>query len=231
MNYKIIQNEETLKSFIEWLPDLEKDETYYVTLFARKKYCKDNPIKLDKAQLKRFTSNKEFLFSKIKQLECEVGSYLSNGQQIPQESLSLYITVNPRSMTQATKKSLIKFANLITKDYNGYNPHQEVMSEIQTSCSRKIYFDLDFDDVSDVNGFLQNIDTSKINTDCLYVAHTRGGFHLLIKLEDVKPEFKKTWYQYLTSLPNCDVRGDNLLPIPGTYQGGFTPFITKYTNN
>lgn len=224
MNYKIIQDENKFNEFIEWLPELEKGECYYFALFARKKYCQNNEIKLDKAQIKRgVATNKEYLYDKIKQLEVEVGSYKSHGQIIPQEALALYITINPRSLIKATKNSLIKFAHLITKDYDGYNPHAEVMSEIQTAGSRKIYMDLDFDDVS-VNMLHSNIDYTKINEDCLTFVETRGGCHLLVKLDDIKPEFKKTWYQHLTSLEGCDMRGtDSLLPVPYCTQGGFIP--------
>ncbi len=219
MNYKIIQDEQLLNSFIDWLPELEKGEIFYITLFARKKYC---DVKIsDKAQLKRFTSNKEFLFNKIKQLECEVGSYTSDGYSIPQEALALYIHPNPRSLEKAAKNSLIKFAELITKDYNGYNPHQVVMSEIQTSCSRKIHFDLDFDGVD----YEKTIELVKqnINIDCVKTLMTRGGFHLLIDLAKLDKKYEKNWYNALTKLEGCDVKGDNLAPVVGCSQGGFIP--------
>jgi len=222
MNYKIIQNEALLIDFIAWLPELQKHETYYVSLFARNKYEQTtNGLKADKAQLKRFTTNKEQLFDKIKQLEVEVGAYKSSGQAVSQETLAVYINPNPRDLIKATKQSLIKFAELITRDYNGHNPHQEVMSEIQKACSRKVFFDLDFDNVS-LESTMEEVKTY-INKECLKILKTRGGFHLLIELSKLDKAFEKTWYKNISSLEGCDIKGDNLIPIVGCTQGGFIP--------
>lgn len=227
MNYQVITNEDKLKEFIDWLPNLTVDETYYVCLFARSKYQNKldqsiSHIKSDKAQLKRFTSNKENLFWKIKQLECELGSYRQHDNPIPQECLALYINVNPRSFKRAAKESLKKFADLIASNSIGYNSHQEVLSQIQKAPSRKIYFDLDFDTDKDEFDLDENV-FKFINKDCVTILETRGGFHLLIELSKIEEKFEKTWYKNLTSHKECDVAGDNMIPVPGCYQGGFTP--------
>lgn len=227
-NYKLIRDLEELEAFVDWLPTLLEGECYYISLFARKKYTPNSILKADKSQLKRFTCNKkELIIPKIRQLECVYGSYEFDNQPVPQESLCLYITPNPRSYEVATKKSLIKFADLITRKYNGYNPHQEVLSNIQSSYSRKIYFDIDFDNVD----FEQTVvEISKfINPSCLTYVKTRGGFHLLVELEKIEQQYVKNWYQNITKLNGADIRGDNLLPIPGTYQGGFTPILIPQT--
>lgn len=222
MNYQIIKDEQILRDFIEWLPELKPQETYYCALFARSKYCK-NVVKLtaDKQQLRRFTATKQYLFNKLKQLECELGSYSQKNTEIPQEAISVYITPNPRDMEIATKKGLIELANLITKPYSGYNPHATMLNSIQTSCGRKIYFDLDFDGVK-VEDMRDEIN-ELINPECLTYLQTHGGFHLLIELKKIEKQFIKTWYQKITALDGVDVRGDNLIPIPGTHQGGFVP--------
>lgn len=225
MNYKIINDDKAFRDFIAWLPELKHGEVYYVTLFARKKYCSDSSIKLDKAQLKRFTTDKQYLYRKVKQLECEVGSYTMNDVAVPQDALALYISINPRSLERATKNSLIKFANLIVKDYSGYNPHQEVLSEIQSACGTKYYFDFDFDGINTTD-LEKLIDDTKINKSCLVFMETRGGVHLLVELDKVEDKFKKSWHIHLSSLPNCDVKGDNLTPVVGCTQGGFTPSLS-----
>jgi len=225
MNYKIIIDEQKLKEFIDFLPKLQVNETYYVSLFARSKYCKDIfKMSSDKQQLKRFTSSKEYLLDKLKQLETEVGTYKYKGEPIPQEALATYITINPRNLKQATAKSIKEMVDMITSDkYDGRDPHKVVLSNIQKSTSRKIFMNMDFDGV--------NIDDIKpmvktyLNDDCCHYLVTRGGFHLLIKYDQISREYTKNFYKNVTSLPGVDLNDENLLPIPGTYQGGFCPYI------
>jgi hypothetical protein len=222
MNYKIIIEESLLNSFIQWLPEVRQNEIYYVALFARKKYCADaSAIKSDKVQCKRFTAKPHHLVSKIRQLECPVGSYTVGSSIVPQEALALYISVNPRDMLLATKNGLIQFAQLITQDYNGYNPHQEIMSEIHKACSRKVWFDFDFDNV-DLDVTLVKV-SQAVNMECVRVLKTRSGFHVLLELQKIHKDFEKTWYKAMTAIEGVDVRGDNLIPVAGCVQGDFMP--------
>lgn len=227
-NYQIIRDEEILAGFVEWLPELRKGECYYLVLLARNKYVRDlggvkiPHIRSDKQQLARIVCSKDSLRNRVKQLECELGSYRTrDGDPMPEEALALYITPNPRSHIMATKEAIKMMADYLTKEYDGYRLDQDVISCIQKNCGNKVFFDLDFDNV-DLNTTVQQIH-QYINPDCLSVIKTRGGFHVLVKLAAIAKDYQKSWYNKITSLPGVDVRGDNLIPVPGCTQGMFTP--------
>lgn len=228
-NYKIIVDEDRLKSFIDWLPELHRKETYYVCLFARSKYSTgDFKITGGQLQLRRFISKKEYLFSKIRQLEVPLGAYTDNGRNIPQETLALYITPNPRNIERATKNAIKKLTMLVLDSYNGYNPYTEVLSELQTACSRKVHMNFDFDEVNykDVINIIKEKDI--MNLDAITIAKTRGGFHLLADVENIHNKYRKSWYVGMMQIPGWDRKSgstDGLLPIPGCVQGGFSPYM------
>lgn len=234
MNYKIICNEEKLKEFIEWLPDLKPNEQYYVQLLARKKYNPETGLKADKAQLKRFTSTKEMLFHKIRQLELPLGLYESGGTDVSQDNLAVYITPNPRDLHKASLLLMREISDRLIRNDNAINPHTLSLNLIQTSTSRKVFFDLDIDFRTGdhrkaVNKFRADIE-NVINADCLTFIKTHGGLHCLIKTEAIGKEYQKSWYQKVSQL-TCDeyevtMNGDNVLPVAGCIQGiDFSPYF------
>lgn len=220
MNYKLIQNETILKNFIDFLPELNKDECYYVTMFARKKY--NATIKSDYC-IKRFTSIKEHLIDKIKQLECEIGVYKCDGVPVPEDSLALYITVNPRSLIKASKATVKEMLDKLLSDNNIFNPQKLSLINIQKSCSRTVYFDFDFDNIN-IEEIKDDIKLA-VNEDAAKILHTRGGFHLLIELDKIDEFHKKGWHQNMSKIKNVDAKGDNLIPIPGCRQGDSMPYM------
>lgn len=218
--YQLITDPDALREYIEWLPDCAENEQFYCCLFMRKKYCKDVPwIKSDKGQLKRFTSTKEKLYDKIAQLECKVGAFKFDGNDVPQQSLALYITPNPRDLWRATVRSIGQLAKVLECGGKNSNPHQEVMSEIQKNAStnRKfVLFDIDEKD----DALLQK--TIDIVDGCCDIVETRGGYHVFVHKDKIpKIKNQKTWYQELAKY--SDVTGDMMTCPCGTYQGGWTP--------
>lgn len=222
MNYKIIYDEEELKRFIDWLPDLKQDEKFYCALFSRKKYCKEGVLSSDKAQLKRFLSDKERLFDKIKQLEAPLDSYKLKTGPAPQESLAFYISPNPRNLHKATYNIILELTKALKNKAINFNPHQEAMSCIQKTCSRKIYLDFDFDNKVPINLELSKI----INLSSLNLVVTRGGAHVLVEADKVEAWYRKSFYKSLLNL-GADKCGDQLLPVPGCCQGGFVPRLVQ----
>lgn len=226
--YHIIDNEEKLRNFIDWLPELKLGETYYCSLLARRKYCdQTKKIRVDNQMVKRFTSTKDYLLDKIKQLECPLGCYTSKHIPIPNEALALYINPNPRSHERAARGVMMKLAILNTKRYDGYDVRTLVMSEIQKACSRKVLINFDFDiegiTVYEVKQYLSD----KINLDCVHFLMTRGGYHLLVETAKIKEQYKRTWYNKVIEIKGIDMQLDSMIPVPGCYQGSFVPYFYR----
>src|SRR6478609_5353117 len=229
MNYKIIQDDEELQNFINWLPECEPHEQYYISLLARKKYVPNSALTADKSQIKRITATKDRIIQKLRQMECEVGAYQFKGEAIPQQALAVYITPNPRDLRKAGLQLLKDIATKVM--YNEiYNPKSLSLNVIQTSCSNKKYFDIDIDvkrgAISSSVHFLTHLE-GKINRDCITLVHTHGGMHMLIELAKIEPIYKNTWYKSILGM-KCEhydvtMNGDNLIPLPGTTQGGKIP--------
>ncbi len=153
------------------------------------------------------------LLLEIRQLEISRGAYTLFGEVIEEESLALYINPNPRSLRKATYNSIIELTKLLRDEKSAYNPHAEVMSCIQRSIGRKIYLDFDIDykpfDPARLDEF--------INRDSVEILDTRGGYHLLVTLKKIRPEFKSKFYHGIKSL-RVDQTGDQLIPVPGVHK-------------
>jgi hypothetical protein len=236
MNYKIIINEEKLKQFVDWLPDLLPNEQYYITLLARKKYYPESGLKADKGQLKRITATKERIVDKIRQFQIEEGNYFSDGVAVYQENLAVYITPNPRDLYLAGLQTIKYITDKVIKNDTKYNPHSLALNAIQTTTSRKLFFDLDID--FKTSNFETNIKKFKIdisnvlNDNCLTFVRTNGGLHCLIKLQDIHKNYNKNWYQNVVKLAfneyDVTMNGDNVLPIVGCIQGkDFSPYFIE----
>ena len=222
MNYKIILDEGELLRFVDWLPELNEGECYYLTLFARKKYHAS--AKNDKSQCKRVTAtSKDWLIKKIRQFELPEGTYTNkDGSPVHSNSLALYVSVNPRSFALAQRLLLKKLADTVADNRCNMNPSAMAMSAIQKAKSRTVYVDFDYDDAQ-FEEWKEHFIDDIINPEAYTALKTRGGFHLLVDPAQVVNQFKKTWHKNLSAVPGCDVSGDNLIPVAGCTQGGFIP--------
>lgn len=233
MNYQVIADEKILNDFIESLPELGKHEKFYVCLFARSKYLTEEQrgklahVKSDKAQLKRFLATKHNLKTKLRQLECPLGSYIQYktnvpDNPIPQESLAVYMTINPRDLQKATRSSLKKFVDMVVSNpEDPFDPSNFAMSEIQRSRGKTnwVIFDIDSKifNAEEMNSRINSL----IGGGEFKILETRGGYHIMINPQSPN---NKNWFQHVTNyFKELDQSGDMMIPIPGTYQGGFIP--------
>jgi len=222
-NYKIILDEQKLGEFIDWLPELEAGECFYASLFARKKY--HHSAKNDKSNVKRFiATSKEWLLIKLRQLEIPEGCYTNkDGSPVHNDALAVYICVNPRSFVKAQRMALKKLADVLADGVTDMNPSQIGLTSIHKAKSRTCFVDFDFDGINfrDAYERLSKI----INRGAYEVLVTRGGFHLLVDPNKVDDEFKKSWHQGIAAFDECDVKGDNLIPVCGYTQGAHVPWL------
>jgi len=223
MNYSIIKDQDELKRFIDWLPDLLPNEVFYGWLMSRRKYCDEaKRIKSDAAQLKRFVSSKERLYDTIAKLEIPLGLYKINGVEVPVESMALYINPNPRDCRKASK-SLIH--RLVEMEYNHeqFDYLQRIcLTEIHKASGAKVFTNIDIDVNVKANDSIYSSICNAINQDAVTIVETRGGYHILVEHSKISEQYQRTWYKALTSLPGFDTSHGEL-PVPGCIQGDFIP--------
>ena len=235
MNYKVIQDEQELQKFIEWLPELEDGQKYYWSLFARNKFKKTEGLKADRAQLKRGVCNKKDLISKFRKLEVALGLYDCDGVPINQESLAMYITPNPRDMHKAGLKTISELTRFLIEDRKIFNPEAVALNMVQVTGVKKYFdFDVDFKEGKrcSYETLLKWI-RGKVNPEAVAgnIVVTRGGFHILVELDKISEEYKKSWYNNFMQaesdsfeLTNNSKNNDcGLIPVPGCTQSDFIP--------
>ncbi len=224
--YRLIVDQTEVQKFLDFLPNTSDGEQYYCSLFGRAKYFKDHPaLKSDKTMLNRWTTTKERFINKLEQKETRVGTYLGhNDLAVPQEALAVYMTPTPRDFNRVAFETIKTFADKLGKDQY-INPRQEVMNIIQTTAVKNRFHVFDIDSKEDhvIN---------KINNvlgDYYSLIETRGGYHVLVNPKDLEgQDVPKNWYNEIRLM--SDVVGDAMVPVPGTYQGGFVPRLVKISS-
>src|ERR1035437_1994499 len=119
MNYKLIHNLDNLNKFIEFLPNLKENESYFLILIARKKWNPSAPIPAA-YKLNRECVTKEKIVRTIRQWETEIGTYVtSEGNAIPNENLGVSIAYNPKDQFKAVFDLMKKSLEIIEKGRTG----------------------------------------------------------------------------------------------------------------
>jgi hypothetical protein len=228
MNYTLVRAEEKLREFIEFLPDLKENESYFIILIARKKWNKDAAIPSALKLRRETVANKNKIIHTIKNWEVAKGNYQYDGVTIEEENLGVYIAYNPKNQLKACYTLIEKCLDKIKTNYQGINVKSIANDAIQISKGTKNFMDIDVDikeneNYEDIMAFIKETLGNSIK---LTFIKTSGGFHCLIPTENLGG----TWYKKIKEHPfqsELNIMSDDLMPLVGCRQGSFIPYVLE----
>ncbi len=225
MNYKLIHDEDQLQRFIDFLPNLNPNEGYFIILIARKKWYPESGI-ASAHKLKRETvSSKDKIIPTIRQWEISRGAYKSGETLIDQRNLGVYIGFNPKNQYNACFELVNQCMAAIRSNKENINIKAMASDVIQGSNGTKNFIDIDVDikdgeDYFQVKSFIDGILDESHTT----FIKTNGGFHCLVKLDGLKGN--NSWYQQINAnqfASDLNIMSNDLIPVVGCNQGIFVP--------
>jgi hypothetical protein len=237
MHYDFLRDEAQLQLFVDSvLPEVDTDECFLLILCARRKYLtEDEKARLvlgEAASVRReIVTERGKLLHKVKELCVPSGLYRDrNGLPIPPHAFAVYITPNPRNGKKAAVQVIAELAKRLAEG-QPLRLESLVKTQIHRAISRKLFLDLDVDPAGsdDWQAILARARAILGETPTELV-RTRNGAHLLVRTQQLDKKVKRTFYLQLKELGSTmegllEIRGDALVPIPGTSQGGVTPLL------
>lgn len=241
----LIEDFEEFDRFVQILPPLGLGEVYFLSLSARNKYLTDEEraeFKLGRTEMygRTLVKDKDDFYRAMEKLT-GIDAYRKTkaGFLVPAKCRVVYVNINPSSMVNAYSvfteqmdalqaeviKALLqgKQANL-----DGFkNMEKHLMNAVQKSPARKFFLDIDIDADPYTRQFILEslrVDLIKFNIEH-YVIATRGGFHILIKRQDLnKSKYRlHEAVKHFNSLFNegeVIFNSNAMVPMPGTLQAG-----------
>jgi len=204
---KIVGDERMLREFLQILPELQRDEVYFLSLSARNKYLTDEERKtFDLGRTEMFSRHTAFdrggILMAIARMEADLNVRRTrNGSEIPAKCLVCYMNIHPSS----TLKAYTAFKNQLDSHYNetfmavvndkqpNYEPflrsRTHLMNHIQKSSSRKLFVDIDIDcdNVANLEKAYEHIHSRLVKASIRHhIIHTQGGYHILVDKESMK---------------------------------------------
>lgn len=228
--------------FVAIMPELEKDEVYFVSLSARSKYLNENErhlFALGRTEMfsREIARDKEGLYYAMKKLSASLQYRVTKiGVEIPAKALVVYANINPCSMIKAAQLFFVeasKEINAVTHAYmNDSIPNFEgtkrfntmFMNCIQRSRSRKYYVDVDidfFEKKADSAAIVASHISSFLRSQFAtwYRISTKSGYHFVVKT----PVPDKLYQELDVFKDNVNVKDisfnkNGMIPVPGTLQ-------------
>jgi hypothetical protein len=227
MNYKLIHDEAQLQKFIDFLPELKINESYFLILIARKKWNPESDIPSALKLKREAVNNKQKIIQTIRQWEVAEGVYQNDGKTIPQVNLGVYMGFNPKDQHKASFDLINQCLEVIRTNKQGINIKSMANDVIQASNGTKHFMDIDVDikegeDYLEIAKFIKSI----VAEDKLTFIKTNGGFHCLVRMDDLG----STWYPQIkahTYKSDLNIMSNDLIPVVGCNQGKFVPYFMK----
>lgn len=227
-----------LDPFIEFLPDLQYDEVYFLSLSARNKYLSEAD-RLVYALGRTEMFSREVAYDKpgIKYALKKMAASLlykrtRGGYEIPKQALVCYINVNPSSMIAAYHDFTERMSKLYYETMQAHIRDQSpeytafkrmprmLMNSIQRNTARRVLVDVDVDtkDLEVLGGLRRWLGSHGIAFGTVW---TQGGYHLLLR-KDSLPK-KLNLGQHLSALAvetgkEIVINKNGMVPLPGTRQ-------------
>lgn len=241
----MINDVNSLKRFYDeiYKPYLQsKDNAFLYCIAARKKYLKENDeckIANNADVIERKAIDRDdfdAFVSKLSNLSKNV--YLDlNKKEIPDYAKVLYIQLNPVDLKSTYCDYIKRIAefnaeilNSMGKPLTAHTMTSLWYTSMQTNHKNKIWFDFDLDlkDDQDKKSFKEVLLTEfkeKFPQSTTHLLTTRGGFHLIVKKEnmgkDFNPEVIQNYlHKYDDFCSEIKICKSNFIPCPGTLQGG-----------
>jgi len=242
----LILDKKEYDKFVDYLPELERDEVYFLSLSARNKYLTDaERVEFDLGRTEMFSRqvafDKEGIELALNKMTADLAVRRTrNGSKIPEKSLVVYFNVHPSS----TVKAYRRFSEQMDRHYeeafvgtlNGSDAadmwipfrrmRTNLMNHIQKSFSRKLMVDIDIDGEDDEQSkaLLWSVRDFLTYNDCHFVTiKTQGGYHVLVPTEKLGkhvPLFQKLKDLDNTTEGEVKFNSNAMVPLPGTLQAG-----------
>jgi hypothetical protein len=238
-HYEFLSDEGELELFVRTvLPEVSAEECFLLLLCARRKYLtaeEKAQFKLGEADALRreVVADRDQLLHRVKELCVPAGLYQDrNGRPLPAHAFAVYLTPNPRSYKKAAVATIGRLAQGLAEG-QPLRLEALVKTEIHRAVSRKLYLDLDIDPAGgdDWQAVLGQV-RAVLGQTPVHVVQTRNGAHVLVPTRRLDRAVKASFYQKLREVGKgmeglLEIRGDAMIPIPGTIQGGRAPLLLR----
>ena len=232
--------------FVNILPELLRDEVYFLSLSARNKYLTDDErTHFDLGRTEMFSRQIAFDKDGIKlAMDRMMADYevrrTRNGSRIPERCLVVYANVHPSSTVKAYRAFSVQmdrhYEEAFMSVLNGSHAQDvwipfirmrtNLMNYIQKMSSSKVMVDIDIDGVDEAESIVMATEISQFLTDhgvAHYKIKSQGGFHVLVETEHLNKQVPL--HKIISNLDSqtageVKFNSNAMVPMPGTLQAG-----------